>query len=93
MSEEDIINEFQNNKRKILEQYEEYATMMYNDLHSEENSEEMNNFILKVIKNIEVTIDKVYVRMEDPYPFALGLTIPKIRLFSTNEKWEESEPE
>ena len=30
----------------------------------------------------------MYLRIEDPYPFALGITIPSIIMRSANEAWE-----
>lgn len=47
----------------------------------------MNKFVLQIVENLSITIERVYVRIEDPYPFALGIILPKVTVRSADSKW------
>ena len=43
------------------------------------DEDKMNNYLLKLIQNVQVDISKVYIRLEDPISmFAIGLILPSI---------------
>jgi hypothetical protein len=47
----------------------------------------MNSIVLKIIQNIKVTVERVYLRIEDPYPFALGVLLTSITVRTADESW------
>jgi|LauGreDrversion4_2_1035121.scaffolds.fasta_scaffold38019_1 hypothetical protein len=48
----------------------------------------MSSTVLSIIQNIEVTIERVYLRIEDSYPFALGILIPSITMKTADQDWK-----
>ena len=74
--EEIIVEEFHASKQKTLDTYEEDARFFY--IEQKGDDEQMNKFVLQIIQNLQISIDRVYLRIEDPYPFALGVLIPSI---------------
>ncbi len=49
---------------------------------------EMSHIVLNIIQNIHINIERVYVRIEDPYPFALGILIPSITVSTTDSHYK-----
>jgi hypothetical protein len=47
----------------------------------------MNKFILQIVENLSITIERVYLRIEDPYPFALGIILPRVTVRSADRNW------
>lgn len=44
--------------------------------------------IMQVGANVQVKIERVYIRIEDPdFPFALGILIPSINVESADKLW------
>lgn len=92
-SENAIIDEFHESKQKTLDTYEEDARFFY--IQQKGNEQEMNKFVLNVIQNLSITIERVYLRIEDPYPFALGVLLPKVIVRTCDSSYSEkpgSEP-
>lgn len=48
---------------------------------------EMSHIVLNIIQNIHITVERVYVRIEDPYPFALGILIPSITVSTSDSRY------
>jgi hypothetical protein len=48
----------------------------------------MNKFVLQIIQNLHITIERVYLRIEDPYPFALGILIPSVTVRTADSSWQ-----
>jgi Vacuolar sorting-associated protein 13, N-terminal len=49
---------------------------------------EMSHIVLNIIQNIHINIERVYVRIEDPYPFALGILIPSITVSTSDSHYK-----
>lgn len=48
----------------------------------------MMKTILQVATNVQVKVERVYLRMEDPkFPFALGFLVPSIAIESADKIW------
>ena len=47
----------------------------------------MNKFVLQIIQNLKLTIERVYVRIEDPLPFAIGILIPLVQVHTADKEW------
>lgn len=92
-----IIDEFHASKQSTLDAYEEDAKFKY--VKHKDADTEMSNIILNIIQNIHITVERVYVRIEDPYPFALGILIPSITVrtadstYNTDAKASKDRPE
>ena len=71
-----IVEEFHASKQSTLDAYEEEAKFMYVKQKDEDTM--MSTVVLNIIQNIQITVERVYLRIEDPYPFALGILIPSI---------------
>ena len=48
----------------------------------------MNKFVLQIIQNLHITVERVYIRIEDPYPFALGILSPSITVRTADNAWQ-----
>ena len=40
----------------------------------------MNAYLIRLLRDLQVTIERVYLRVEDPFPFAMGLLLPRMEL-------------
>ena len=59
---------------------------------SEEQKGYMMNLTSKILDNIQVSIKNIHIRFEDAnnyeLPLSMGLTMEKLEIETTNEKWE-----
>jgi hypothetical protein len=48
----------------------------------------MNKFVLEILGNIKVKIERAYIRIEDPeFPYALGILFHDIGVKTCDENW------
>jgi Vacuolar sorting-associated protein 13, N-terminal len=80
-----IIDEFHASKQSTLDAYEEEAKFQY--VKKKDADTEMSHIVLNIIQNIHITVERVYVRIEDPYPFALGILIPSITVSTSDSNY------
>lgn len=70
----------------MLDQYEEDAKFFYIEQKGEE--EEMNKFVLNIIQNLKISVERIYIRIEMPeYEFSLGVLLPSIQVSTTDKDW------
>jgi len=80
-----IVDEFHGSREKTLATYEEDARFFY--IEQKGDDEQMNKFVLQIIQNLHITVQRVYLRIEDPYPFALGILIPSVTVRTADSAW------
>jgi hypothetical protein len=50
----------------------------------------MSKFLLEIISNIKVSIERLCIRIEDPtFPFALGFMFPDVGVKTCDENWNK----
>ena len=48
----------------------------------------MNKFVLNIIQNLKISVERIYVRIEMPeYEFSLGVLLPSIHVSTTDKEW------
>ncbi|CDW72111.1 UNKNOWN [Stylonychia lemnae] len=83
-----IFEEYQEDKQQTLQKQEEDSKYIFEEYKGDQ--EKMNKYVLEVIQNVQISIKRIYLRMEDPeYPYALGVLLPSIQVDTTDRFWNK----
>ena len=87
--QENIVNWYQNNKKFTLKRFEDNIDLLHGETQQGKGTgsgSDSLDTLYKILANISVEIEKVYVRFEDEaLEFSIGMLIPSISLKSTDK--------
>ncbi|CAF1687898.1 unnamed protein product, partial [Adineta ricciae] len=87
------------NKMKEVEKVEEFRRQREKYANNDKGLHHKDTFVERlqfhILRNLEITVENIHITFDDQttksYSFQFGLTLNYLKLYTTNEQWEEME--